>query len=99
MEFYEKLKVARKRAGLTQAKLAKITGITTRTIQNYELGASTPRTLEVLAKLSEVLGLTPSSLMGNSETSVAFEHEKGGRSLRKTEDYSVAFSAGIWYTL
>ena len=42
MEFNEKLRLLRKNAGLTQRQVADAVGVTYRTYQNYEAGASMP---------------------------------------------------------
>lgn len=56
MSFKDRLKRARKRAGYTQAKLAKKTGLATGTIQMYELGTRKP-TVKSLSKIASALGV------------------------------------------
>ncbi|MBP5603935.1 MAG: helix-turn-helix transcriptional regulator, partial [Ruminiclostridium sp.] len=43
MTFSEKLQRARKNKNMTQAELASKIGVTSRSIQNYELGARYPK--------------------------------------------------------
>ena len=57
MEFKEKIRSLRKGAGLTQMALAEKIGVTYRTYQNYEIGASKPSS-DVLAKLAEALNVS-----------------------------------------
>lgn len=57
MTFGEKLRTARQSKGLTQAALAKETGISLRTIQNYELDARMPRRRGTYARLAAALGV------------------------------------------
>lgn len=56
MTFSEKIRLLRKEAGLTQKEVADEIGVTYRTYQNYEAGASAPSGA-VLTKLSAVLGV------------------------------------------
>ena len=46
----------RERAGLTQTLLAKLSGVSTRTISEYESGRGSP-TLRMLARLATVAGM------------------------------------------
>ncbi len=54
MKFCEKLKEARKRAGLKQEELAKALGVSLRTITNYESGERYPKKRETYYKLAEL---------------------------------------------
>ena len=56
MEFKERIRLLRKENGLTQKELAEAIGVTYRTYQNYEAGASLPSGA-VLARLSARLGV------------------------------------------
>ena len=47
----EKIRDLRLNLGLTQAELAEMTGITVRSITNYETDAATPRRLQLRKKL------------------------------------------------
>ncbi len=62
MSFGQRLKKQRIAAGLTQSELAKLSSITSRTIQNYELEASSPKNIEVVNKLANALGVSQSIL-------------------------------------
>ena len=61
--FYLRLRILRIKNGLTQAKLAELTGIPTHTISEYETGKHTPR-LKNIGKLCEALDVTPTKLLG-----------------------------------
>ena len=50
MVFKDRLKEKRLEAGLTQVELAGKAGVTTRTIQNYELGNRKPANMEVIQR-------------------------------------------------
>lgn len=56
MSFSERLRAARKKAGLTQQRLAEKSGLATGTIQQYELNKRTPKP-EAVAKIAEALDL------------------------------------------
>ncbi len=56
MSFSERLKNTRKRRGLTQAQLAKDSGLAIGTIQQYELNKRTPRP-DALAKIANALNV------------------------------------------
>ena len=58
----EKIRDLRLNLGLTQAELAEMTGITVRSITNYETDAATPRRLQ-LRKLCEALNTTEDYLL------------------------------------
>lgn len=64
--FGERLKIARKKAGLTQLALANMTGISDATIGNYESGKTSP-TLKAAYALAGALEVTFSWLVGIDE--------------------------------
>ena len=70
MKFAEKLKEARKRAGLSQGALAAAGGISTRTLQNYEMGKRYPANLDIAKKLALALGITTQDLLSDGEESL-----------------------------
>lgn len=78
MEFADRLKEKRLEANLTQAELAKITGITSRTIQHYELGSHPPRNVEIVTKLANALNTTVDYLLGKTGSYVVAAAEKEG---------------------
>lgn len=63
----EKIRDLRLNLGLTQAELAEMTGITVRSITNYETDAATPRRLQ-LRKLCEALNTTEDYLLNLRST-------------------------------
>ena len=56
MSFSDRLKEARKKAGLTQEELAKESKVSTGTIQRYELGTRNPKK-ETIAKIAKALNV------------------------------------------
>ncbi len=76
MALGEKLKQARKAAGLTQAELAGAVGITTRSLQFYEQGKREPNSSAVYVKLAQTLGVSTSYLISQNELVLAQEREE-----------------------
>ena len=66
MVFKDKLKEKRVEAGLSQVELAAKVGVSSRTIQNYELGQRRPANIEIVQKLAEALNTTTEVLLGSS---------------------------------
>ncbi|MBR5295933.1 MAG: helix-turn-helix transcriptional regulator [Clostridia bacterium] len=70
MNFSEKLKEARKKAKLSQSALAEKVGISSRTLQNYEMGKRYPASLDIARSLAEALGTTIENLLSGGEESI-----------------------------
>ena len=81
------IKMYRKKAGLTQAELAKILGTSIIHISHIEIGAVTP-SVEVLLSIAEVLHATPNDLFaGNYALSEkAEEQEHAGEVQEPSQD-------------
>ena len=62
MSFGENLKKARIAAGLTQTELAKRTGVTERSIYNYEKNSRAPK-IDVAERFAQALGVAAESLL------------------------------------
>lgn len=77
MELKERLAKLRRMKKLTQAQLAKEVGVTTRSIQNYELGTRVPK-MDTLAKIAEVLGVDEKALVSDEEYFVIEANQKFG---------------------
>lgn len=65
------IKFARKRQGLSQAKLAELVGISVPFVGEIEIGRKTP-SLETLEKLSRALRLEPYELLRDLEVGTEF---------------------------
>lgn len=96
MIFKERLKEKRGEAHLTQAELAKKAGVSTRTIQNYELGSRKPCQIEVVQKIADALSTTTEYLLGSSGMMVAEAHEKGGSKAARDIDELVSEVTGMF---
>ena len=77
MVFKDRLKEKRLEAGLTQVELAGKAGVTTRTIQNYELGNRKPANMEVIQRIADALNTTTEYLLGSSGAYVVEAQERG----------------------
>jgi transcriptional regulator with XRE-family HTH domain len=66
MEFKDKLKSERERAGLTQKQLADIVGLSDRTIQNYEHGRGGAARFEHVRAIAEALNIKTEELIGET---------------------------------
>ncbi len=78
METYgDRLKQARIEKGLSRPQLAKLCGISVKTIQNYETGFRQPNRIDTSQKFAEVLGVTVDYLInGNTDNDDLTEEDK-----------------------
>ena len=67
MNFSDRLKEARKNAGLTQAQLSEKLGITAQSYSQYETGKRNPK-METLQKIAAALNIKLSELVPISDT-------------------------------
>ena len=96
MVFKDRLKEKRLEAGLSQAELAKRAGVTSRTIQNYELGQRKPANMVVIQKIADALGTTTEYLLGSSGSYVVEAREKGGAKAAHDIDELVSEVTGMF---
>ena len=97
MKFNERLKSIREEKELTQQQLSDRSGVSVRTIQNYESGSYSPR-FGIVDKLAEALEVTSPELLGQSGMLVAEAAEQGGsktaREMSKLVEEVVGMFAG-----
>ena len=67
MLFADKVRMLRTRRGLTQQDLAKVIGVSSRTIQNYELGNSMPKKRQTVQRIADYFNVPVSSLLGTED--------------------------------
>ena len=72
----QRIAAARRRADISQAKLAEALGVTQQTIATLERRTSTPRS-STLVKIAEALGVSPHELLGIEEIKPAKIATKG----------------------
>lgn len=63
-EIGDKLRAARKKAGLTQAEVAELAGLSDRTYADIERGETNMR-VETLLRICKVLNITPNHVLTN----------------------------------
>ena len=71
MTFGQRVKVLRKRKGISQNALAELVGVSPRTIFGYEAGTTYPRTGKIREQLAEALGVESHDLIGDEEKAMA----------------------------
>ena len=92
MNLSEKIKNARAARQMSQNDLAKATGISLRTVQNYESGARMPKSRDTFTKLAEALGVDEKVLMDENADFVLRANEQyGGRGARQAWDLVADF--------
>ena len=96
MGFKERLKEKRLEAGLTQAELAEKVSVTTRTIQNYELGSRKPGNMKVIGDIATVLGTTADYLLTSSGIYAVEAYQKGGAKAARDIDELVSEVTGLF---
>lgn len=84
MNFTEKLQKLRKQKGLTQAELAEKVGVSSRSIQNYELGSRYPKR-NILDKLCEVLGTKIEYLVSSYDFLGLVQAEDGAKGVASAQ--------------
>jgi len=65
--FGDKVRMLRVQHGLRQEDLAKAIGVSSRTIQNYELGASLPKKKATIQKLADYFNVPVAMLLGTED--------------------------------
>ena len=96
MGFKERLKEKRLEAGLTQAELAEKVSVTTRTIQNYELGSRKPGNMKVIGDIATVLGTTADYLLTSPDIYSVEAYQKGGVKAARDIDELVSEVTGLF---
>ena len=96
MAFSDRLKEQRIKAGLKQTELAKLIGITDRTIQNYEGGTSVPKKIEIVEKIATALNIDVALLLSDKDIYVIEAYEKGGAKVSRDIDSLVSEVTGLF---
>lgn len=96
MVFKDRLKEKRHEAGISQAELARRVGVTSRTIQNYEMGSRKPQHMEIVQKLADALGTSVSYLLGSEGSFIVRAYERGGSSAARDVEALVSEISGLF---
>ena len=83
MNFSDKIRSARTAKGMSQKELADASGISVRTIQNYETGAKMPKSKDSYKKLANALDINEDVLLDDNAEFVLQAGEKYGSRGRK----------------
>jgi len=99
MSFAENLKNLRHQKKLQQKKLAELSGVSLRTIQNWESGTRRPSNVEAIAKVAQILQVSVSDLLDDKELYIIEASERGGSAAAKdvsalVEELSALFAGG-----
>ena len=71
MTFGKRVSALRRELGISQSNLAKIVGVSPRTIFGYEAGTTYPRTTRVYEQLANALGVDMQYLIGADEIAIS----------------------------
>ena len=74
MEFSEKIRKARTAKGLSQRELAEASGVSLRTIQNYELGTRMPKKKDTYLALANALDINEEVLLDRNASHALFQY-------------------------
>ena len=96
MEFSEKIRNARIAKNMSQKELAEESGLSLRTIPNYELGARLPKKRDTYAVLARVLEVSEDVLLDKNASFILRANERyGSRGARQAWDM-VSDLASMW---
>lgn len=96
--FGRRLRFLRTMAGMTQARLAEDSGISVDHLSKIERGLSCP-SFPVIARLAEVMGVSPSSLFGDGAPRADLEAPDGARTYLRELNHRVRNSFAILSSL
>lgn len=86
MKFSDRLKDIRESKNLTQEELANLSGVSARSIQRYESGASRPR-VEATEKIAKALNVSVNEILGSDDMLIAQAGEKyGARGAKQAQE-------------
>lgn len=96
MSFGTRLKDARKRAGLQQKELAERSGVSLRTIQNWEGDKRRPSHFEAVADVARVLCVSSTELLSEEDARVIDAAERGGAKGKRDVEALIAEVSGLF---
>ena len=96
MKFCDKIREARKNAGLKQDEFAKAIGVSLRTVSNYESGERYPKKRETYYKIAEVLKVDVNYLLTDDEEFLLEAEAKYGTKGARQAKALVAEVSGLF---
>ena len=96
MTFGERIRELRAGKGLTQPQLAKELNISLRTIKNYELGTSLPRTRQIYQRIADYFEVNIDYLLAEDEMFVLEASNKYGTRGKQQANALIAQVSGLF---
>lgn len=96
MEFSEKIRNARIAKNMSQKELAEASGLSLRTIQNYELGLRLPKKKDTYTALAHALGIHEEVLLDKNASFILRANERYGSHGAKQAWDMVSDLASMW---
>ena len=96
MSFGERVRAARNAKKLSQKELAEISGISLRTLQNWEGGVRRPSQFEAVSQLAGALGVSASELLDQSDALIIDAAERGGHDAARDVASLVSECCGLF---
>ena len=96
MKFGEKLKKARQEKGFSQEDLARMVGVSLRTIMNYENQNRYPKKREIYGKLAEALEVNTNYLLSEEDDFILAAGDIYGSRGAKQAQEALAFVNGLF---
>ena len=96
MTFGERIRELRNKKGLTQPQLAKELNISLRTMKNYELGTSLPRTRQIYQRIADYFDVNVDYLLAEDEMFVLEAGNKYGSRGRQQANALIAQVSGLF---
>lgn len=104
MKIGDKIKIARKKAGITQKELATRINVTTRCIQYYEANIRKPQSTEIIIKLAAALNEEVNYFLSERELEIMRENEmfigeaesKFGRTGKQQANYIIESAQALF---
>ena len=96
MEFGERIQKRRKELSMSQQALAEASGVSLRSIQNYESGQRHPANISIVKKIASVLSVGYEYLLDDKSRYVIDAAEKGGEGAAADIDRLLADIQGLF---
>lgn len=96
MSFGKRLKDARNKAGLQQKELAQLSGVSLRTIQNWEGDKRRPSHFDAVSEVAKVLGVSSAQLLSEEDARVIEAAERGGSKGKRDVEALIAEVSGLF---
>jgi transcriptional regulator with XRE-family HTH domain len=96
MDFGQKIKDKRRELKISQQALAEATGLSLRSIQNYESGQRQPANISIVKRIAQTLNVTSEYLLDDRARYVIDAAEKGGENAAADIDRLLSDIQGLF---